>query len=73
MTIRVAFKDHFPLQMVKDLCESEFMGLCMRCKASKDPRVLHLSPTSREYRLLKSQLEDLQRQGALSFAEQREE
>jgi hypothetical protein len=73
MTIRVTFKEHFPLQMVKELCESEFMGLCNRCKASKNPRVLHLSPTSREYRVLKSQLEELQREGALSFAEQREE
>lgn len=70
MAIKVTFKDHFPLKMVRDLCEAEFMGLCKVCKATEDPRVIFLYPSSHEYTALKLQLAELDSENALSFIEQ---
>jgi len=64
----VTFKPHFPNHMIKDLLESEFMGLCASVRAGGG-RTLFLHPTVRESQALKSQLLSLERQDALSFSE----
>jgi hypothetical protein len=63
------FKEHFPADSVTRLRESEFMGLCASVQSGGDPRVLHLHPTPHEYRALKSQLKELESEGALTFVE----
>jgi hypothetical protein len=67
--IKVEFKEGFPEKMVKDLCESEFMGLCAKTQRTGESKVVILLPTPHEHRTLKLQLEELEREGALSFSE----
>jgi hypothetical protein len=64
------FKEHFPADLVENLRESEFMGLCASVQPGSDPKSLHLLPTSHEYHVLKLQLQELENEGALTFVEE---
>jgi hypothetical protein len=47
------------------------MGLCERCEATEDPKVLHLWPTEAEYENVKAQLKEYEEYKAASFLEKR--
>lgn len=68
-TIKVTFKDHFPLDLIELMVQSEFVGLGVS-HHGQDQRVLYVQPSPERYRDLKAQLEELEREGALSFVEE---
>lgn len=68
--IVVTFRDDFPTDLVDLLCNSKFVGLSTT-ERGDNPRVLYLRPTLDKYKVLKAQLEELEREGALSFIEHR--
>jgi hypothetical protein len=67
--IKVTFKEHFSLELIELMLQTEFVGLGVSCRR-EDPRVLYVEPSSEQYRDLKAQLEELEREGALSFVEE---
>jgi hypothetical protein len=69
MRIKVTFKEHFAVELVEMMCETEFVGLSPT-RRGKDPRVVYLQPSVEQYGDLKAQLAELEREGALSFVEE---
>jgi hypothetical protein len=66
---KVTFKEHFPLEVVNRIWETDFVGLGTAYRRG-DPRLLYVIPTSQNYPDLRKQLEQMQRDGALSFTEE---
>lgn len=67
---RVTFREMIENDLVRETCETGFMGLCERTKVTSDPRILMLWASADEYRALKAQLEEMRQEGALTFSEQ---
>jgi hypothetical protein len=55
--------------VVDRIWETDFVGLGTTYRRD-DPRVLYLIPTSQQYPDLRAQLEQMEREGALSFIEE---
>ena len=67
--IEVVFKDHVSLELIRGMGETEFVGLCEKCKTTNNPRVLMLWPSQTEYETVILQLMEYQRENALTFSE----
>ena len=57
------------MELVEVLFVSKFAGLSY-AQQGDSPRVLYLRPSFEQYKTVKAQLEELEREGALSFVEQ---
>ena len=66
---KVTFKEDFPVELVHMLRDTEFVGLSA-AYSDENPRVLYLKPTIEQHAELKAQLQELEREGALSFVEE---
>lgn len=67
--IKVTFKEHFPIELIDSMVESEFLGLGTAYRRD-DLRVLYVQPDSERYLVLKEQLDVWEREGACSFVEE---
>ena len=70
MPIKVTFTEKFPRELIRDTPQLGFLGLCNKCEATEDPNTLVFWPTKHEYVILKLQLEEMEREGGLTFVEQ---
>lgn len=70
MPIKVTFKEKFPQELIRETPRFGFLGLCNKCEATEDPKVLLLWPTKHEYVTLVLQLKEMEREGGLTFEEQ---
>ena len=66
--LKVTFEEHFDVELVEALRATAMVGLA-ETSAEDNPRVLYLNPPAEKYAALKAQLEELQKEGALSYVE----
>ena len=68
--IVVTFKDSVPVELIAEMLASGFVGLCKAVQQGKGPRIVLLRPTAQELPGVKAQLDELAKEGGLTYVEQ---
>ena len=68
--IVVTFKDAVPLELIAEMLSSGFVGLCKSAQQGKGPRIVLLRPTAQELPAVKAQLDELAKEGGLTYTEE---
>lgn len=68
--IVVTFKDVVPLELIAEMLKSGFVGLCKSTHPGAGPRIVLLRPTKDEYAAVKAQLDELAKEGGLTYTEE---
>ena len=68
MRLKVTFGEHFDVELVEALRATALGGVA-EASGEDNPRIIYLNPSTDNYAALKAQLEELQKEGALSYVE----
>jgi hypothetical protein len=68
--IKVTFKDSVPVELIAEMLASGFVGLCKAAEQGAGPRIVLLRPTPQELPAVKAQLDELAKEGGLTYVEE---